>query len=231
MFESSILFLGKADDKNCGVALEYLRQNFSQVTDHLGRWGDPFPKSLHTWQGDYIISYLSRWVVPQSLLNHAMIAAINFHPAPPEYPGIGCNNFALYEDAKEYGVTCHYMSAKVDTGRIIKVNRFPIFPEDGVDELLERTYEHQLALFMEIAQIILKGEKLPSSNEFWTRQPFSRKQFNELFRITPDMGREEVLRRIRAISYKSWQPYMEFLGLKFEYKPEDHHPWTLSMPD
>ena len=59
-------------------------------------------------------------------------AAINFHPASPEYPGTGCNNFALYENAGEYGVTCHYMAPKADTGKIIKVKRFPVFANDDV---------------------------------------------------------------------------------------------------
>ncbi len=216
----SLLFLGKADDPDCSRALEYSQKNFSRVRFCLGKWGDPLPEDIRQWSGDYIISYLSRWVVPQELLDRVKIAAINFHPASPEYPGIGCNNFALYEDAKEYGVTCHHMAGKVDTGRIIKVRRFPVYPEDGVDELLTRTYENQMALFFEIVQIMAEGKPLPISDETWTRPPFSRKQFNELFKITPDMSKDEVRRRIRAISYKHWQPYVEIHGHRFEYKPK-----------
>jgi hypothetical protein len=33
------------------------------------------------------------------------------------------------------------------------------------------------------------------------------------------MSADEVRRRIRAISYKGWQPYVEIHGHKFEYKP------------
>jgi methionyl-tRNA formyltransferase len=215
----SLLFLGKADDSDCARALEYCQENFSQVTYCLGKWGDQLPEDICKWEGDYIISYLSRWVVPLYLLERAKIAAINFHPASPEYPGIGCNNFALYEDAQEYGVTCHHMAGRVDTGRIIRVRRFPVYAEDGVDELLTRTYENQMALFFEIAGIMASGKELPVSAETWTRPPFSRKQFNELFRITPDMKEDEVKRRIRAVSYKQWQPYVEIHGHKFEYKP------------
>jgi methionyl-tRNA formyltransferase len=112
------------------------------------------------------------------------------------------------------------MADKVDTGRIIKVRRFPVHPEDGVEEILKRTYENQMALFFEIAQIMAEGLELPTSAETWTRPPFSRKQFDELFRITPDMSTDEVRRRIRAISYKHWQPYIEIHGQKFEYKPK-----------
>ncbi len=215
----SLLFLGKADDPDCARALEYCRQNFAQVSFCLGRWGDPLPEEIRRWEGDYIISYLSRWVIPEELLKRAREAAINFHPASPDYPGIGCNNFALYEGAKEYGVTCHHMASKVDTGQIIAVKRFPIYPEDDVAALLKRTYVNQMALFFEIAQLMAEGKDLPVSTEKWTRPPFTRKQFNELFKITPDMNRDEIQRRVRAISYQHWQPYIEIKGFRFEYKP------------
>ena len=40
---------------------------------------------------------------------------------------------------------------------------------------------------------VLLQQPLPTSNETWTRAPFTRKQFNELFRITPDMAKEEIV--------------------------------------
>jgi len=215
----SLLFLGKANDADCGRALEFCQKNFERVAFCLGKWGDPLPDGIRQWAGDYIISYLSRWVVPEELLTRASRAAINFHPASPAYPGIGCNNFALYENAKEYGVTCHHMASKVDTGRIIAVKRFPVYPDDDVAALLRRTYENQFALFLEIARLMADGKELPVSSEQWTRPPFTRKQFNELFRIRPDMKGEEIARRVRAISYEHWQPYIEIEGFRFEYKP------------
>ena len=217
----SILFLGKADDTDCARALEFCQERFGHVTYCLGRWGDKFPPKARDWQGDYAISYLSRWVIPEDTLKRACKASINFHPASPEYPGIGCNNFALYEDAKEYGVTCHHMAPKVDTGAIIAVRRFPVYPKDNVETLLQRTYENQIALFFEIVGLIAEGKELPVSKEIWTRQPFSRKQFNELFRIMPEMSKQEIERRIRAISYKHWQPYIELNGYRFEYRPKE----------
>ena len=215
----SILFLGKADDPYCARALDFCRAHSSRVTFALGKWGDPMPEDARNWEGDYIISYLSRWVIRADLLARARRAAINFHPASPDYPGIGCNNFALYEDAKEYGVTCHRLAAKVDTGPIVAVSRFPVYPSDDVAALLERTYEHQIALFLEVAALIVEGRDLPTSTETWTRPPFTRKQFNELFIIKPDMSKDEIARRVRAISFKHWQPYVEIEGFRFEYRP------------
>src|SRR5512141_2939953 len=173
---TSLLFLGKDGDPDCMRALEFCRQRFEPLTYCLGKWGDPLPADIQGWEGDYIVSYLSRWFIPEALLQRARKAAINFHPASPDYPGIGCNNFALYENVTEYGVTCHHMARKVDTGRIIAVRRFPVYQTDDVDALLKRTYENQIALFFEIIALMAEGRELPVSDETWTRPPFTRSQ-------------------------------------------------------
>ncbi len=176
------------------------------------------PAEINDWSGDYIISYLCRWIVPRSVIDAADKAAINFHPASPDYPGIGCNNYALYEDATEYGATCHYMAVPVDSGKIIATKRFPVFPTDDVESLLFRTYEFQLALFYEIVGKILTGEPLPESTAHWTRPARTRQEFNELFVITPDMSDDEVARRVRAVSYGVFQPTVDIGGFRFQLK-------------
>jgi methionyl-tRNA formyltransferase len=218
--ECSILFLGKKKDEHVEKALRFCQRNFSDVTAYLGQWGDSLPEDIGYWEGKYIISYLSRWVIPEFLLKKAEVAAINFHPASPDYPGIGCNNFALYKKAKEYGVTCHHMASRVDTGSIIAIKRFPIFRTDSIATLLSRTYDYQLMLFYEIAGIILQGKKLPASQEKWTRKPFSRKEFNELTKITFDMSEEEIINRVRATIFDVWKPTIELHGFVFELKAE-----------
>jgi methionyl-tRNA formyltransferase len=218
----SVLFLAKREDAHVDKALGFCRSNFTDVTAHLCKWGDPLPEDVGWWEGEYIISYLSRWVVPEHVLKKATVAAINFHPAPPEYPGIGCNNFALYEEAKEYGVTCHHMAARVDTGDIISVKRFPIFATDDVGSLLFRAYDYQLVLFYEIMNLILGEEELPKSQERWTRKPFTRIEFNKLGRITPDMTKDEIARRIRATAFGVWRPAIELQGFVFQWKPEQN---------
>jgi len=214
---ASVLFLGKASDAYVEKALQFCQRNFKEVTAYLGSWGDPIPESAEWWNGELIISYLSRWVVPDFLLKRSKIAAINFHPASPNYPGIGCNNFALYEDTKGYGVTCHHMASAVDTGNIIAVKRFPIFSTDNVASLLARTYDYQLVLFYEIMNYILSGQELPVSQEQWTRKAFSRKEFNKLGEITLEMDSEEIERRIRATAFNDWGPIIEIFGYVFEF--------------
>ncbi|MDH3286405.1 MAG: formyltransferase family protein [Betaproteobacteria bacterium] len=201
----SVLFLGKANDAHTGRAIEFCRLNFAAVSAHVGKWGEPLPSGARAWTGDCIISYLGRWIVPGDLLKRGG-TAINFHPGPPEYPGYGCNNFAIYDDAREYGVTCHHMALRVDTGAIIDVRRFPVFSSDNAGTLLARTYDYQLALFYDIVARMIRGEPLPLSGERWTREPFTRKQFSELGRMTADMTEQEVARRKRATAVGALKP-------------------------
>lgn len=185
---------------------------------YLGEWGSKFDDDLGYLHYDIVISYLSRWIVPSHILDRAG-ASINFHPASSDYPGIGCNNFALYEGAKEYGVTCHFMAPVVDAGDIIASKRFPVYAIDDVASLLHRTYDFQLVLFYEVLGRIANGEKLVPSGEKWSRKAFTRKQFEALSTLTPEMSEEEMSRRVRACSYEHWSPKMHINGLTFTPLP------------
>ncbi len=217
----SVLFLGKENDPGAYRALQFCQMVFPKVSGYFGRWGEPFPEAATYWQGDYIVSYLSRWIVPETVLSCAKLASVNFHPGPPEYPGIGCNNWALYDEAERYGVTAHHMSAAVDAGTIIATTGFPIFPADTVATLQERTYDHLLVLFQRIVGEMALG-KMDSltPKEWpipWTGKLRSRAELDALMTISPDMSAYEIKRRIRATAYDEWQPYVELGGHRFEY--------------
>ena len=203
--ERSLLFLGKADDPHTARAAEFCRRNFPGASTHVGRWGDPLPETAAGWSGGLIVSYLARWIVPAPLLARAALA-LNFHPGPPEYPGYGCNNFAIYEGAREYGVTCHHMAPRVDTGSIVEVLRFPVLDSDNAGTLLARAYDFQLVLFYGVLGRIIRGEALPVSSETWARQPFTRKQFSELGRLTAGMTEQEIEKRKRALDVGALKP-------------------------
>lgn len=219
----SILFFGKRrEDFYCQRAIDFTIANFPETTIVLGQAGEPFPKEWLEWRGDYILSYLCPWVLPDALLRRAQLAAINFHPASPDYPGIGCTNFAIYNQEQEYGVTCHYMAPKVDSGQIIAVRRFAVLPADNVYSLTQRCYAYMLVLYYEIMTGILRGEPLPKSSETWSRKPYTRAELNELKRITLDMPEEEIKRRIKAVTFPgTGGAYLEIGGERFEHRPDE----------
>ena len=207
------LFLGKAGELTCERAAEYLSLH-APTRVEMGQRGDlfPVPKGEGLW--DYLISYLSPWIVPQWLLEKTWCAAVNFHPGPPEYPGIGCTNFALYEGATRYGVTCHSMERVPDTGSIIRAVYFPLYQEDTVLSLTHRCYAHLSSLFYEMADRMLSGASLPTSEQSWTRRPFRRAELDALCRLTPDMSSDEVKRRIRATTFPGYPSASQEPSLK-----------------
>ncbi len=185
-----------------------------------GERKEPFPSAAYGINPDITLSYMSPWLIPDTILHQTKRWSINFHPGPPKYPGIGCTNFALYEGVDEYGVTAHLMERTVDSGRILGVRRFSIDPQDTVFSVTERAYAELLGLFQDVIKTILTTHELPACGEVWKRRPFTRRQLEDLCRVDLHMPSEEVRRRIRATSYPGMPgAYLEWMGYKFEYNP------------
>ena len=216
MKRPSVLLIGKGNDSYCERAKELVCTVFPEHEFLLGQRGDPLPERVEKWEGDFILSYLSPWIIPERLLNRAKRGALNFHPGPPEYPGIGCTNFAIYNQEATFGVTCHHMAPKVDTGPIVAVRRFPIYDTDTVFTLTHRCYAFIQTLFQEIVAKIALAEVLPASDDRWTRLPYMRRELNELCRVKPDMSAEEVARRVKAVTFPGAPgAFTEVAGFRF----------------
>src|SRR6185312_4287553 len=61
-----------------------------------------------------LIGFCTSVIVPRRVLQALGFGAYNFHPGPPEYPGWIPAQFALYENAAEFGATAHVMIEEVD---------------------------------------------------------------------------------------------------------------------
>ena len=215
-----ILFLTKHKPFSADAA-ELIRCHFPSSEIVFGERDEAFPLNLLGKQFDYVISYISPWIVPKDILDSTKIAAINFHPGPPEYPGIGCTNFAIYNHEKEFGITIHHMEEKPDSGDIITVKRFPTFDNDTVYSLTQRCYAYIYMEFVEIFSLILSNKTLSKSEEKWKRKPFTRNELNELCKITKDMPEYEIKRRIRATTYPDMPgAFIELGGVKFSIAGE-----------
>ena len=73
----------------CKYAINILHSFYpsSQVMVIAGNRHTRLDEDLHKYRPEYIISYLSPWILPKSLLDTARKAAINFHPGSPSTPG------------------------------------------------------------------------------------------------------------------------------------------------
>ncbi len=199
-----ILLFSKKKNIFCDYAETILKSYFisQQFVSLRGVVGDRLDDEVRFYNPNYIISFVSPWIIPKEILNSAKIAAINFHPGSPEYPGSGCYNFAIYEQCKRYGVTVHHMDEKVDTGDIIATSYFDIAPFDTAETLKLKSMNHLLYLFEKIISCIASDGILPKSDEKWKRKPFTKKDMYEMFEINPlKHDEDEIKRRIKAAEY------------------------------
>lgn len=207
------------DSPYSDMAINFIKQNFSNYTIVKGDFSEPTNAGVLKRKFDYIISFLNPRMIPEDILKNARCAAVNFHPGPPEYPGAGCYNFALYNNDKMFGTTCHHMKKKADSGKIVSVKRFPMFESDTVMSLRERTMTYTLLNFFELIYPIIEGKDIPTSDEEWKREPRTQKDLNELLQISLDMPTEEIDRRIRATAHGEYPgPYIEIHGKKYTLK-------------
>lgn len=218
-----VLFFGRED---CAATLNVLgrlkRYGFDVTYVVSTRRGEKLPEGLAEWEGDYIICFRSLFILPGHLLDRAAIAAINFHPAPPEYPGSGCINFALYDGVDSYGVTAHLMNEKVDNGRILEVRRFPVHECDTLPDVLSRTHSELENLCIDfVAELAAAGgSRLESKlaaceNVHWRGQARRMKDLEELQLVNPDIDRTELDRIVRATYVEAFPPKISLHGYDF----------------
>lgn len=220
-----ILYFGR---EGCDFSLKIERRlkRFSSevVVVRSQRRFEQIPSFVDRWKGDLIICFRSHYILTQKIISSAKIAAINFHPGPPNYRGTGCLNFALYNEEKEYGVTVHIIAKKVDSGKIIKCIRFPIEDTDGVDSLLAKTHEKLFEAFLDFYEglvsdldIWLKERLELSSNEVWSGEKYTVSQLNALQSLDWNALEAEFARVIRATNTKNFPTEIKRYGHTFLY--------------
>lgn len=224
--EKAVLFFGRANCEPSSKALNHLTRLGFKVTSIFSKdHGTSLPEDLGWWSGDYIFCFRSKFILPQSIITSAKVAAINFHPGPPEYPGSGCLNFALYENSKFYGVTSHIISEKVDDGTIIECRRFPIHESDTVNSLLERTHVKLLDLFFDVISGVFIGEQnylnksiKNSAQEKWSGLKRKMKDLDNLSIIDKNITKEEMSKLIRATYTENFPPKIVLHDYEFLLK-------------
>lgn len=157
------------------IGYETVSAAFGSVFPVLWSPGMPKP-DLSGWQGDWIISFKSDLILPREILDRAKKGAINFHPSPPKYRGIGGYWWALHNGDKTFGVTCHHMNERIDYGDIIATESFPIWPGETVESLKHRAALNSLALLNKTLDCIISGKSLIPCGTQWERHLYTSKE-------------------------------------------------------
>lgn len=228
MTTKTALFIGHLDCGHSATAVKHLASTGYTVTPILlGRSEKKLPQSIFDWSGDYIFCFKCKHILSKELLNKASIAAVNFHPAPPDYPGSAGENWAILEMKKQFGVTAHIMNEKVDNGDILQCDLFPIKSTEDAMSLRSTANEKILKLFKEVtSKLYIDNEeylqrKLDEAKSIkWSGKARKIKDFNKKLAISPDISKEMLTRIIRSSCVEKFPPYVQIHGFKFILKIE-----------
>tara|TARA_Y100000591_G_C21527921_1_gene542661 strand:- start:17 stop:682 length:666 start_codon:yes stop_codon:yes gene_type:complete len=212
-----IFFLRREDCTYCDRIQKLLKKNYSNVIID-----NNIKKNFYKINFDYLIAFRSKVIVKKSFLNKIKIAAINFHPGPPKYRGIGCINWAIYNNEKSYGSTCHLMSEKVDYGKILNVKKFKIYNKENLTKILEKTHKNMFIQFKLVENKIYenKFKKLLTNKNrhIWTKKIYKKVELDNLYKINLGTTKKELSKILRATLYKNFKPIVNIHGYNFEFK-------------
>jgi len=211
--------MGRFRDPYSKKIISVLKKKFRFLDIYFSKNKDHKPtQKILNWQGDIIICFRSHYILDTKLIKKAKICAINFHPGPPQYRGIGCVNFALNNLEKYYGATAHLIEKKVDFGKILDCKFFKIKNKDTIDEVLKKTYKIQIRQFNFLINKLIKNNydlKSFKKNYQWSSKLYLRKDLEKLYRISPNIKKKELVKKIRATNTYKFKPYVIVQGCKF----------------
>jgi len=165
---------------------------------------------------DYIFSFRSHYIIKNNLLKKCSKYAINFHPGPPEYRGIGCANYALLNNSKFYGCTAHIINNKIDNGKILDVKKFKIHKKINLDILLQKTHNAMFLQAKNIFKSFLDGKFSNIKNKYkWSKKLYTKKDMLNLYNIRINMDKKKFNNLLRATIYKDFKPYISLNNRKF----------------
>jgi methionyl-tRNA formyltransferase len=148
---------------------------------------------------DLVVSFLFWRLIREPLISLGRIGCLNFHPAPlPDFRGLGGYNVAVLEGLAEWGVSCHFVDDRFDTGDLVAVERFAIDPAAHTAFSLDlETGEYLVALFRSVIERALAGAELPRRPQGEGRY-VSREDFERLRVVRPG---DDLDRKLRAFWY------------------------------
>ena len=114
---------------------------------------------LRGYEPDILVSMSFDQIFKHHILALAPQGAINCHAgALPFYRGRNVLNWALINDAPEFGVTVHYMDEGIDTGDIILQQTNPISDDDTYGTVLDRAVEVCAETLHSALQLLANGK-------------------------------------------------------------------------
>lgn len=145
-------------DKKDPVLIELANQYKIPVYYNKNINSDESIEVFKNYMADLGVSMSFDQILKKQLINFYPKGFINCHGGKlPFYRGRNILNWALINDEKEIGITCHYIDEGIDTGDIIIQKTFGITDEDDYQTVLERAIQLCPEVLLDGIQSIASG--------------------------------------------------------------------------
>jgi methionyl-tRNA formyltransferase len=134
-----------------------------------------FADLLRVEQVEMLLNIHSLVVLPEAVLGTPRLGCFNLHPGPlPEYAGLNTVSWAIYRGERDYGVTVHRMSPRIDAGEIAYQARFHIDDHDTALGVYSKCLSFGLPLVSRLLQDSASGSLRLTSQDPRGRRYFGR---------------------------------------------------------
>jgi methionyl-tRNA formyltransferase len=154
------------------------------------RIGNPnaesFAQEVTARGADILVSVACPFILKRRLLEVPPLGCINLHNAPlPQYKGMMPTFWQLFHGERSVGLTIHYMTEKIDDGRVLFQDRLEIEPAETLDHLIRRSKRRAAHCLAHVLQELCQGTATPvplgKDNSSYFTFP-SRQQIREFHR-------------------------------------------------
>ena len=130
------------------------------------------------------------------------------------------SHFAIYDRARDFGVTAHVMVERVDAGPIVGVDLFDVPANAGVTELEQMAFARLAQLFWKLAKpLATQPTPLQELPVHWCGRKSTQRMCADLCDLALDIEQDELDRRIHAFGAGIFGrgPTVTLHGRQFRY--------------
>ena len=186
--------------------------------DNEFRNNDEILAAIRDFEVDMIMSVQHCWILTRDMIAAVGGNAFNLHMAKlPEYKGHYPFVHAILNGERNYTVTLHWMTPKVDYGDIAYEATFPIEPMDTAFDLYRKACDASIAIFKRLVSDVAQDRPPPASGMSGHHRFYSRNSLRDIERVHQLTDEDEVDRKSRALFFPPFTPAYAVVGGKRIY--------------
>lgn len=173
---------------------------------------------------DLAISNTYGRLIKKPVIDHVKGKIFNVHCAPlPEYKGMFVYNWGIFNGETQWTVTAHYVNERFDEGDIIVAKSFSMDPfKITVAELEQKSQIVAAELTLSLVERFAKEEKIVGVPQRKNGHYYSRKDFEDLKKVTSKDSAPVIQKKIRACFCPPYEgAYWEHDGARFYFALEN----------